>query len=67
MKGPNQMVFLRSIPLWIGTLLLVTLSGLAASLRSITLIQTALVLSGAFALYGIGFGVSVGRTLSRAK
>lgn len=55
MQEPNRTVLKRSVPLWIAALLLMTLNGLAASLAC----------SGALALYGLGFGIWVGRKLSK--
>jgi len=64
MQEPNRTVMKRSIPLWIGAVLLMTLNGLAAALPSLPLIYLALACSGAYALYGIGFGIWVGRRLA---
>jgi hypothetical protein len=64
MQKPNLPIVKASVPLWIGAFLLITMYGLAASLSSLTLTYAALVCSALFALYGIGFGVWVGRKLS---
>jgi hypothetical protein len=67
MQEPHRTVLKRSVPLWITAFLLMTLNGLAAMLGSPSLTYVALAISGAFALYGIGFGIWVGRKLSKAS
>lgn len=65
MQEPNRVVVKASVPLWIGTFLLIALYGTAASLPSLTLTYISLACSVLFALYGVGFGVWAGRRLSR--
>ena len=65
MQEQNGAVLKASISLWIGTFLLITVFGLAAALSSLTLTYVALTCSALFALYGVGFGVWVGRRLSQ--
>lgn len=67
MQEPNLAVVRASVPLWIGTFLLIELYGLATPLSSLTLTHVALACSALFALYGIGFGVWVGRQLSQRR
>ena len=67
MQQPNRAVLKASVPLWIATFLLITLYGLAISLSSLTLTYVALACSAVMALYGIGFGVWVGRKLSQLQ
>lgn len=67
MEEPSRAVVKASVPLWIGTFLLITLYGLATSSSSLTLTYVALACSGLFALYGIGFGLWVGRKLSQPR
>ena len=57
MQVPDRSISRHSVPLWIGTFLLITLSGIAASVQSFALIKAVIALSAAFALYGIGFGI----------
>ena len=64
MQEPNLTVIKASVPLWIGTFLLIALYGLATTLPSLTLTYVALACSALFAAYGIGFGMWVGRRLS---
>lgn len=67
MQELNRAVMKASVPLWIGIFLLTSLYGLATSLSSLTLTYAALACSALFALYGIGFGVWVGRKLSQPR
>lgn len=67
MQEPNLAVVKASVPMWIGTFLLISLYGLATALSSMTLTYVALVCSALFALYGIAFGVWVGRKLSQPR
>lgn len=67
MQEPNLTVVKSSVPLSIGTFLLITLYGLATALSLMPLTYTALVCLALFALYGIGFGVWVGRKLSQPR
>ncbi len=67
MQEPNRAVVRASVPLLIGTFLLITLYGLAGALSSLTLTYIALACSAVFALYGMGFGVWVGRKLSHRR
>ena len=65
MREPSLTVMRRSVPLWIGTGLLTALNAFVALLPVSSLTYIALYSSGAFALYGIGFGVWAGHKLSK--
>lgn len=67
MQEPHLSVIKASVPLWIGTFLLITLYGLATSLSSLTLTYAALGSSALMAIYGIGFGVWVGKKLAHPR
>jgi len=66
MREPNLTVMRRSIPLWIGALLLTTLNAFVALQPVSSLSFIALACSGAFALYGISFSVWAARRLTRS-
>ncbi len=67
MQEPNLSVLRHSVPLWIGAGLLIALDALAASLPLSRLTYVALACSGAYALYGVGFGIWAGRQLSKSR
>lgn len=65
MDNAHRTVLARSGYLWIATGLAVALTMIAASTGSIRLIEVALIVNGALAIIGIGFGIWTGRTLAR--
>jgi hypothetical protein len=60
------MILKRSIWLWVGTALVITLNTVAAMVGGVTLVYATLIITGLFALVGIGFGLWVGRTLAKS-
>jgi hypothetical protein len=66
MREPNLTVMRRTIPLWIGALLITALNAFVASQPVSSLTFIALACSGTFAVYGIGFGVWAARRLTKA-
>ena len=65
MNEATVMILRRSVWLWIGTALVVTFNSLAAIVGGVTFVFAALIVNGLFALIGIGFGLWVGRTVSK--
>ena len=65
MTDGHAIVMRRSMILWIGTVVLIAFNLFAASQRSPTLTYAALVATGLFALFGIGFGIWAARTIAR--
>ena len=57
-------VWRNSLILWIGTAVVISLDLTAGILGSEAWTCAALALTGMFALFGIGFGIWVGRTLA---
>jgi hypothetical protein len=67
MREPNLTVMRRSIPLWIGAVLLTALNAFAFSQPASSLTLVALACSAAYALYGIGFGIWAGKRVAQAR
>ncbi len=65
MDDAHRTVIARSSYLWIAAVLAFSLTMVAAATGSIRLIEVALVVNGALAIVGIGFGIWTGRTLAR--
>lgn len=65
MTDGHAIVMRRSIILWIGTGLLIAFNLFAASQQTPALTYAALVATGLFALFGIGFGIWAARTVTR--
>ena len=64
MTEANVLVMKRAMFLWIGAGLLLAFNIFAASQQSASLVYWALALTGAFAVFGIGFGVWAARKVS---
>ncbi|RIA35362.1 hypothetical protein DFR49_4339 [Hephaestia caeni] len=65
MTDGHQIVMRRSMILWIGTALLIAFNVFAASQHSVALTYAALAATGAFALFGIGFGIWAAHMVTR--
>ena len=65
MNDVASLIMKRSTPLWIGSGLLFASDLMAGYSGNIDLLKASLILTGAFALYGVGFGIWAGRTLAR--
>lgn len=57
MADAHVLVMRRAVILWVGAGLLIGFNIFAASQRSASLVYWALALTGAFALFGIAFGI----------
>ena len=64
MPEANALVMRRAVILWVGAGLLLGFSIFAASQQSLTLVYWALTLSAAFAVFGIGFGISAAKKVT---
>ena len=64
MSNANSLVMQRAVILWVGAGLLIGFNIFAASQRSPTLVYWALALTGAFALFGIAFGIWAARKVT---
>jgi len=67
MMEPHALVMRRSIILWIGTFIVVGFNLFAASQQEASITYTALILTGAMAVFGIGFGLWAARTVTKRQ
>jgi hypothetical protein len=67
MVNANTLVMRRAVILWVGAGLLMGFNIYAASQRSPALIYWALALTGAFALFGIAFGIWAARKITAPR
>lgn len=67
MPEANVLVMQRAVILWVGAGLLLGFNIFAASQQSLSLVYWALLLSGAFALFGIAFGIWAAKKVSAQK
>ena len=65
MSQSNTLVMRRSIILWVATAAVIAFNLFAASGHDGSLTYAALLLTGAMALFGIGFGLWAARILGR--
>lgn len=65
MDNAHWSIIRGSLILWVGSVLMVSLTSAAAVLGDADLLFLVLGLTGAFALFGIGFGLWVGRRVAR--
>ena len=66
MNAANVTVMKRATFLWIGAGLIIGLNIFAANQRSEAVIYGALIATGLYALFGMGFGIWAARTVTRA-
>lgn len=64
MAEANVLVMRRTVILWIGSGLIMGFNIFAASQQSLSLVYWALAITGAFALFGIAFGIWAAKKVS---
>jgi membrane associated rhomboid family serine protease len=67
MTDAHLTIVRRSVLLWIGAGLVMTLLALAAGLNDPALVRIALAVSAAYAVLGLAFGVWAGRLIARSR